>query len=127
MRVSEFHRRFTSLIAALVILLVAVAPTLGQVLASATGSQWIEVCTVQGSKWIQADEDGTEGAPSSAHLLEHCPYCTLHAPALGLPPASALAHLPLQLSHAVPLAFLSAPHTLHAWVTAQSRAPPRFS
>lgn len=127
MRAVRAHRRLTSWIAALAILLASLAPALSHALASATGSNWIEICTTQGSKWIQAGEDGTERAPASAHLLEHCPYCTLHAPVLGLPPAAALAHLPLQLSHAVPLAFLSAPRTLHAWVSAQPRAPPLFS
>lgn len=127
MRAVRAHRRITSWIAALAILLASLAPALSHALASATGTNWIEICTTQGSKWIPAGEDGTERAPPSAHLLEHCPYCTLHAPALGLPPAAALVHLPLQLSHPVPLAFLSAPRTLHAWVSAQPRAPPLFS
>ncbi|WP_393938690.1 DUF2946 domain-containing protein [Piscinibacter sakaiensis] len=127
MRAVRAHRRITSWIAALAILLASLAPALSHALASATGADWIEICTTQGSKWIQAGEDGTERTPASAHLLEHCPYCTLHAPALGLPPAASLAHLPLQSSHAVPLAFLSAPRTLHAWVSAQPRAPPLFS
>jgi hypothetical protein len=127
MRAVRAHRRLTSWIAALAILLAALAPALSHALASATGTNWIEICTTQGSKWIQAGEDGTERAPASSHLLEHCPYCTLQAPALGLPPATLLDPLPLRLSHAVPLAFLSAPRTLHAWVSAQPRAPPLFS
>lgn len=109
------------------ILLASLAPALSHALASATGADWIEICTARGSSWIQPGEDGSERAPASAHLLEHCPYCSLHVPALGLPPVTVLAHLPLQLSHAVPRAFLSAPRTLHAWVSAQPRAPPSFS
>jgi hypothetical protein len=127
MRAVRAHRRLTSWIAALAVLLAALAPALSHALASGTGAHWIEICTTQGSRWIQAGEDGTERTPASAHLLEHCPYCTLHAPALGLPPVPVLVHLPLQLDHAVPLAFLSAPRTLHAWVSAQPRAPPLFS
>lgn len=127
MRTVRAHRRLTSWIAALAILLASLAPTLSHALASATGTNWIEICTTQGSRWIQAGDDGTERAPAFAHLLEHCPYCSLHAPALGLPPVPALVHLPLQLSHAEPLAFLSAPRTLHAWVSAQPRAPPLSS
>lgn len=127
MRARRTHRRLTTWIAALAILLASLAPAMSHALASAAGTLWVEVCTSQGAKWIQAGEDGTERAPASAHLLEHCPYCTLHAPALGLPPAAPSAHLPLPLSHAVPLAFLSAPRTLHVWVRAQPRAPPLFS
>jgi hypothetical protein len=127
MREFRVHRRLTSWIAALAILLASLAPALSHALASATGSNWIEICTTQGSNWIQTSDDGSEGAPASAHVLDHCPYCSLHAPTLGLPPASDLAQQPLRLSQEVPLAFLSAPHTLHAWVSAQPRAPPLFS
>lgn len=109
------------------ILLASLAPSLSLALASATGATWFEVCTTQGSRWIQAGEDGSERAPASAHVLDHCPYCSLHAPTLGLPPASSLTHLPRRLAHEVPLAFLAAPRTLHAWVSAQPRAPPLFS
>lgn len=127
MRAVRAHRRLTSWIAALAILLASLAPALSHALASATGSNWIEICTTQGSRWIQAGQDGSERAPSSAHVLEHCPYCSLQAPTLGLPPVTHRVHLPVQLSHVVPLAFLGAPRTLHAWVSAQPRAPPLFS
>jgi hypothetical protein len=127
MRSTRTHRRLTSWIAALAILLASLAPAVSHALASATDSNWVEICTPQGSKWIQAGEDGSEPAPASGHLLDHCPYCSLHAPALGLPPAMALAQLPLGLCHQVPVAFLSAPRTLHAWVSALPRAPPLFS
>lgn len=121
------HRRLTTWIAALAFLLASLAPSLSHALASAGRADRVEVCTVQGSKWVAASEDGSERAPVSAHLLEHCPYCSLHVPTPALPPATHLAHLPLRLSHEVPLAFLAAPHTLHAWASAQPRAPPLFS
>jgi hypothetical protein len=127
MRATRTHRRLTSWIAALAILLASLAPALSHALAPAMGSNWVEICTTQGSKWIQAGEDGLEHAPASGHALEHCPYCSLHVPALGLPPATDLAQPPLGLCHEVPLAFLSAPLTLHAWVSALPRAPPLFS
>lgn len=109
------------------ILLASLAPALSHALASASGSSWTEICTTQGSKWIKAGEDGSERAPASAHVLDHCPCCSLQAPTLGLPPAKHLARLPLGLSHEVPLAFLPAPRAPHAWVSAQPRAPPRVS
>lgn len=119
--------RLTGWIAVLAILLASLAPSLSHALASSTGSNWVEICTTQGSKWIAAGEDGSERAPASAHVLDHCPYCSLHAPTLGLPPAGSLTQLPLRLAHEVPRAFLAAPRTQHAWVSAQPRAPPLFS
>lgn len=127
MRAVRAHCRLTCWIAALAILLASLAPSLSHALASAANSNWIEVCTTQGAKWVQAGDEGSKQAPASAHVLEHCPYCSLHAPALGLPPAGDRVHLPLRLGDEVPLAFLAAPRTLHAWVSAQPRAPPLFS
>lgn len=121
------HVRTTGWIAVLAILLASLAPTLGHALASGMGSNWVEICTTQGSKWIAPDEDGSERTPASAHVLDHCPYCSLHAPTLGVPPVANLTHLPLRLAHEVPRAFLAAPRTLHAWVSAHPRAPPLFS
>ena len=103
------------------------APSLSQALASANGTNWIEICTTQGARWIAADEDGSKRAPASAHALDDCPYCSIHAPALGLPPANGSALQPERLAYDFPLAFLAAPRTLHAWVSAQPRAPPLFS
>jgi hypothetical protein len=127
MLVSARHRKLISWIAALAVLLAAVAPAASHALASATGTPWVQVCTAQGSKWIPFAEDPTEQAPASAHVLDHCPYCSLQTPALGLPPAPPQL-LPLdRRGLELPLAFLSAPRTLHAWVSAQPRAPPLFS
>ena len=127
MRELRAHSRLTSWIAALAILLASLAPSLSHALASATGASWVEICTAQGAKWIQADEDGAEPAPASANVLEHCPYCSLQAPTLGLPPATGWSQPPLRLAQELPLAFLAAPRTLHAWLSAQPRAPPPFS
>jgi hypothetical protein len=127
MRVALAHRRLTGWIAAFVILLASIAPALSHALAPATGNNWIEICTTQGSKWIKASQDGSERAPATAHVLDHCPYCSLQTPTLGLPPAHHLAQLPLGLGHEPPLALLAAPRTLHAWVSARPRAPPLFS
>lgn len=127
MRDLPAHRRLTTWIAALAILLAALAPSLSHALASAGRPSWVEICTTQGSRWVPSGENDSERAPPSAHVLEHCPYCSLHAPTLDLPPVAHLMHLPLRLSHQVPLAFLAAPRTLHTWVSAQPRAPPRSS
>lgn len=119
--------RWTPWIAILAILLSSLLPTLGHAIGSGAGKSFVEVCTSQGSKWIQAGDEGTDDAPASAHLLDHCPYCSLQGSTPGLPPAGALALPVPTLAHAVPRAFLAAPRTLHAWRSAQPRAPPQFS
>jgi Protein of unknown function (DUF2946) len=111
----------------LAILMAALAPSVSQALGLSKGISWIEVCTAQGSKWLQGDLDGSGSAPASEHVLEHCPYCSLHVLALGMPPAPGLVAPVPRLRHDRPMAFLAAPRTLHAWVSAQPRAPPIFS
>ncbi|MFG5410736.1 DUF2946 domain-containing protein [Piscinibacter sakaiensis] len=127
MRACRAHRRLATWFAALAILLASFAPSLSHALASASGANWIEICTTQGSKRIAAGEAGSERAPAAAHVLDHCPYCSVHAPTLGLPPANASAPQPARLAYEFPLAFLAAPRTPHAWVSAQPRAPPLSS
>lgn len=100
---------------------------MGHALVSATGARWIEICTAQGSKWIKADDDVLDSSPASAHVRDHCLYCSLQAPTLGLPPTQHLVRLPPGLIHEVPPAFFGAPRTLQGWVSAQPRAPPLVS
>ena len=59
--------------------------------------------------------------------LEHCPFCSPHANEMAPPPApSALPLAPVR-AEAVPALFLAAPRPLHAWTSAQPRAPPLAS
>lgn len=118
------HRRITSWIAALAVLLAALAPAVSHALGSRLGASWVEVCTLAGSKWVQPGEDS---APAGAQVVEHCPYCTLHSPAIGMPPAPPADVPVLVAGPFVPPAFLAAPRTLHAWASAQPRAPPVLS
>ncbi|WP_196887490.1 DUF2946 domain-containing protein [Rubrivivax gelatinosus] len=117
---------FALWIAALVILMASLAPSVSQALGFARSAAAVEICTAHGSVWVDADTGGETGGPASAgHLFEHCPFCSLHAPALGLPPAPlALPGVPPG-AEPVPRAFLAAARTPHAWVTAQPRAPPQ--
>ena len=107
----------------------ALAPAISHALASKNGASWTEVCTSAGAKWINAGGDTSDESPvpSGAHPLEHCPYCSLHANAIAVPTAPAAAVPVLLPAHDLPIAFLAAPRTLHAWVSAQPRAPPLFS
>jgi hypothetical protein len=123
----RFHARLISLIAVLAVLMGTLAPSLSHALAAGTGDSWVEVCTVQGSRWVETGDDGTKRAPGAAHVLEHCPSCSPHAPALGPLPETRHGYLAAGLAHELPLAFLAAPPTALAWLGAQPRAPPRFS
>jgi hypothetical protein len=55
--------------------------------------------------------------------LEHCPFCHLHADALQVPFVS-IPVLPYASKPARPSLFFLAPSLLHAWRSAQPRAPP---
>lgn len=119
-------RLVASWIAVLAVLMAAIAPAVSHAVGSPGAASWVEVCTAQGSKWVQNDAGG-DSIPDAEHALEHCPYCSIHPNAVGIPPAP-LQDLPAAgLAHAVPQAFLAAPRTLHAWVSAQPRAPPHLS
>jgi hypothetical protein len=62
------------------------------------------------------------GSPPALHL-EHCPFCHLHADAVQLPVVS-VPILPSASKPGRPLLFFLAPSLLHAWRSAQPRAPP---
>lgn len=126
MRPTRPARTLSTWIAVLAILVSALLPSVSQALGAASPAAWVEVCSAQGSKWIPADEGGSD-TQGAEHLLEHCPYCSLHTPTLALPPVPPPLTLRLDLGHAVPAAFLSAPVTLHAWRAALPRAPPAQS
>ena len=93
-------------------------------------SSWAEVCTPQGMRAVSLAADSGVDEPSPARAdaaLEHCPYCATSAVALGMPPAAiTVSRLPA-LGAELPALFLQAPHTLHAWRSAQPRAPPVLS
>lgn len=120
------HTRHTTSIwiAALAILLAALAPAVSHALGQARGQPAVAVCTAQGMRWVQDLPDNPAEQRDAGQLMAHCLYCTLHGPVLDLPPAPASLVLLPALAHAVPAAFLSAPHPLHAWRSAQPRAPP---
>ncbi len=112
-------------------LALALLPSLSHALAG-RDSRWAEVCTPQGTRLVAVDaaerSGGSGGTPMQAQAhLEHCPYCALSAPALGLPPAVPAVLPPQALAQAVPALFLHAPRTLFAWRSAQPRGPPVLS
>lgn len=127
MRAFRAHRRFAGWIATVAILLASLAPSLSYALGSVNGSSWIEICTSQGSKWVEDGSDGTSSGPAAGHVFEHCAFCSTHVPALGLPFSLGLVLLPTEGHGTFPPAFYAALRTQHAWVSARPRAPPQIS
>lgn len=124
----RMRRRFAAWLAIVAMLLGALAPTIAQ--ARMGGSQradWLEICTTTGMVWVQADagerSQKTDGQPYGADASPHCPWCTLHSGASGLPPVQAVTVVPVPPAEQPP-AFYRAPLTDTVWATARSRAPP---
>ncbi|MBV8501743.1 MAG: DUF2946 domain-containing protein [Paucibacter sp.] len=113
----------TGWVAILAVLLLAFAPLVSQALGADRYSAWVEICSAGGAKWVKADEGSRPAPQPSSHALEHCPYCSVHVSALGMPPAQLLL-MPQAARLEPPQAFLAAPHTLHAWRGVQPRGPP---
>mgnify|MGYP001213013553 CR=1 FL=1 len=109
------------------ILLTSIVPSVSHAMGAAKGSSWIEICSSQGSKWIEEGTDNSQPAPTASHVFEHCPFCSIHAPGIGLPPSPATEPLPIAGHGEFPPAFYAAPRTLYAWVSARPRAPPQLS
>jgi hypothetical protein len=130
--VTSLHRRrHIAWLALFAMLAMAMLPTLSHALALARGDiAWTEICTPQGMRVVAVSDESGAPAPdpiSAAVHLEHCPYCAQSAGTLGMPPAPA-GVMPLPVAGAeLPALFLQAPHTLHAWRSAQPRAPPALS
>jgi hypothetical protein len=111
------------------ILVGSLAPAITHLLRLGGPSGWTEICSALGVRFVPSDsaDPGTEqpNRRTPQHLLEHCPYCTLHAATLGLPPLP-LAVPALTLPRfGVPELFLAAPRTLFAWMASLPRGPPR--
>ncbi len=105
-------------------------PSISQAMKRTGANPWAEICTSLGAQRVAAgDKAADTSAPSVPveHLLQHCPYCAVHATDLGMPPAPLSVATPHPLRFAQPELFLASPRTLFAWSSAQPRAPPRLS
>jgi hypothetical protein len=125
--------RRTAVVALLVMVMVVFAPTISKVVASErVGSDLVEVCTVEGMKWVsvseiqQASSVGQQHEPVGAH--DHggdCPYCSLQTTKyLGVASQSFATTSVVSL---LPPLFYQASKPLFAWAQARSRAPPIVS
>ncbi|NHZ64064.1 DUF2946 domain-containing protein [Massilia genomosp. 1] len=108
-------------IAFLAILFSAFAPAIGS---AAMASVTMEVCTSEGVRLIDvAASDGDTSGPGH-HAMQHCAFCTTHAGSY-LPPAPPTGMLIVATGRtSYPSLFYRAPAPLHAWSSANPRAPP---
>lgn len=123
------RRAVVAWFACLAVLLASLAPSIAQTLQRGAPGGWTEVCTVSGSKIVAVDGAQNDSAPPAPaeHLLQHCPFCSLHVTAIGPPPAPLSLPALVRFGFAVPELMLVAPRTLFAWASAQPRAPPQIS
>lgn len=115
------HRRALAWVMLMTLILATLTPGLARALAAmhVDSRPWSVVCSTAG-----APRDSAPAGRSDVQSLLHCSYCALQADTLA-PPPSTVPSLPAPaLSFAVPPLFLRAPQRLHAWSTAQARAPP---
>jgi hypothetical protein len=113
--------------------MVVFAPTVSKVVAAErVSSNLVEVCTVEGMKWVsvseiqQASSVGQQHEPASAH--DHggeCPYCSLQTTKYLGVASQSFATAPV-VSLLPPL-YYKAPKPLFAWAHSRSRAPPIVS
>lgn len=125
---SRVHRRFTTWLALLAMVMGALAPTVAQAMvASSDRAQWVEVCSVSGMVWVQTDAgepaSGHDGQAPTRDAAQQCAWCSLHGGAAGLPPVTAKAE-PLPRQTDLPPAFLRAVTLSGTWAPPQARAPP---
>lgn len=113
-------------IASLAVLLASFAPLLAHAFGGTTPTPWAEICSAQGIERIAPSEPahGTGAPQAPAHLLEHCPFCSLHVDVLGVPPASPALPVPAAAGPRVPRALVDVIPRAAVWAAAQPRAPP---
>jgi len=108
--------------------LFTLAPSISRAAAFVQGqiAPWSAVCSALSEPRAGGSPDGGT-LKALQHLTEHCPAC-VHAGDGWAPPPSPAGLAPAdRRAAALPRLFLSAPRPLHAWATAQPRAPPALA
>jgi len=132
MSCSRVHRRLTAWLALLAMVLGVLAPTVAQAMvASSDRAQWVEVCSASGMLWVKADASAESGVDQASHdaggpmsdTWMHCPWCSLHGGAPGLPPGLATVELAARQGD-LPPAFSRIAALSGVWAVAHARAPP---
>jgi len=124
----RLHLPSLAWLALVAMLALALLPTVARAMASAPGdgSVWAEICTAQGMKRVALN--GQPGVPtvpvSASSHLDHCPFCTLSAQALDLPPVPNPVQDAPAAADSPPGLYQQAPREPFAWHRGQPRAPP---
>ncbi|MES2297238.1 MAG: DUF2946 domain-containing protein [Pseudomonadota bacterium] len=119
-------RRYAAWIACCAMLFAALAPSMSRAFA-ASGGDWTEICSVNGSKLVKlaSVQSGADKlASGAASHVEHCPFCATHGGSFALLPGAAFVLPVLATQNFRPSLFYQAPRPLPIWTAAQSRAPP---
>jgi hypothetical protein len=113
------HRRHTSWIVCIAILLNLLTPTLGQAMSSLLRDPLaFEICSATPAK-------RTPDTPP--HAMRHCVFCATHA-SPSAPPPSVSTPIALLAGHdAYPPPHYVSPSPLSAWSGARPRGPPSLS
>ncbi|WAC73083.1 DUF2946 domain-containing protein [Roseateles sp. SL47] len=115
-------------IVSLTILLGAWLPGFVHVWTSATGSEWSEICSANGTVRVKlptASEDQTGKSPVSKTASSmDCPCCSIHHGTPSLPPSELLWTVRTTLQFEWPSLFLQAPYLLLPWAPSLARGPP---
>ena len=125
---TRVQRRLTAWLAMLALVLAALAPALAQAaVAGSDRGDWVQICSATGMVWVQADHAASdpENAPV-ADMGMPCPWCSLHSPATGLPPAPA-SGLALAAPESLGRDVTAAAPPVGMWIAAPARAPPLVS
>jgi Protein of unknown function (DUF2946) len=115
---SRVLRQLASWIALVAIVAVTFMPAITQLAAS--GTDRVDVCSADVSR-------GSGSGGIGHHVLDHCPYCVLHADLAMLPNPPVDGGRRLLGFSEFPAAFLQAPRANLAWSASQARAPPRLA
>lgn len=113
------HRWIVAWVACVAILMPALAPAMSRAM-SADSTAWADICSAD-----RGDPSGASGErqPLGGHgFAGHCPYCSLHLDMQAPVPQMAVVHQFVRFE--APRLFFLAPRPLHAWASANPRAPP---
>lgn len=120
---TRYRLRWSAWMAALALLVAALAPGVSQALG--TAPSWLEVCTASGSRWMSADADMPEVPASGGEQgADLCPFCSLHLPLAGLPPAALALARKVETVAQAPIAPRERPAGAPQRRAAPARAPP---
>lgn len=115
-------RRWALWLTTFVVWFATLAPTVSHALSRVGEARWVEVCTAQGSRWIDMSDEDTRSPDALAGVLDHCPFCPLgHGMA---PPPPAVFAAPTLAREGVAARLCSDSPTPGVWCAPPTRAPP---